>query len=1127
MKRFPYGRAGILSGICARCLALAWAVCCLTGFAPLERSDELPSVDPGKLEVHKPVTGALGDGQSREYWLDLSAGDYARVIVTQRSVDVLVSCLDPSGRELFSSDSSVVGSPEAIDWIADTQGRYRLRLTTAERRAPDGAYEIEFVETAPASDRHEARIAAARRFADAMASRKDDTREGFLRAISQADEALRNWRASGDRSEIAASLLTIGLLYIEVADRPNALHYTTEGLAAAEAIGDPKLTGRALEAVGRVYNAFGDKRKAIDYCERALPLLRSAGDRAGEANALDNTGVAYAGTGDRRKALVYYRDALAIFEQLQDRRMIAELEGNIGVAYESLGEYRRSLDSHEKELAIARDLTDRGAEAVTLNNIANAYTGLGEYQKSLDAYSAALELNRALDNQWNVAVNLNNIAWVYGELGDRQHALNFYQQSLALIRKVKDERRMASTLNNIARIHADAGDFRKAAELHREALALRRSTGDLDGEANTLANLGNCYAKLGEPEKARAHLEQAVAIHRDFGNRYMLARSLRAAALFEREARNLERARSSLEEALEIARAIRDRRGEAEALGELAKVDRDRGNLDRAQELAGQALAAFDSLRLSVMSPSLRTSLVASVRDVHDFRIDLLMRLHARQPGKGFDAAALLASEHGRARSLIDMLRESGVDARGGVDPALLDRERELSRVISAKAELQTRLLNGKRPDAAAVEKELDALALELDQVQSRIREASPQYAALSSQGPLSLEAIQGGILDDNTILLEYALGAERSYLWAVSRSSVESFELPARAVIESAARSIYEVVTSRNRRLDGEAPADSLARVRQADAAFVDAARAASLMLLGPVGRRLGSKRLLIVSDGLLHYLPFAALPEPGTDTPLMVAHAIVSAPSASVLAVLRQETEHRKPAPKLLAVFADPVFQADDARLATVSKAALRSGNDLDMRSLPRLRFSRSEAQAITRLAGTSDAFVALDFDANREAAMKPEIGDYRVVHFATHSLLNNDRPELSGIVLSLVDSAGRPQNGFLRLYDIYNLRLNADLVVLSACRTALGEEVKGEGLIGLTRGFLYAGSPRVVATLWEIDDRTTAEAMKRFYQRMLADGEPPAEALRNMQLALWQAKGWDAPYYWAAFTLEGEWR
>ena len=156
-----------------------------------------------------------------------------------------------------------------------------------------------------------------------------------------------------------------------------------------------------------------------------------------------------------------------------------------------------------------------------------------------------------------------------------------------------------------------------------------------------------------------------------------------------------------------------------------------------------------------------------------------------------------------------------------------------------------------------------------------------------------------------------------------------------------------------------------------------------------------------------------------------------------------------------------------------------------------------------------------------------MSPDLADYRIVHFATHSLLNNEHPELSGVVLSLVDRSGQPQNGFLRLYDIYNLRLGADLVVLSACRTALGQEIKGEGLIGLTRGFLYAGAPRVVATLWEIDDRTTAQAMKRFYEGMLGRGERPAEALRAAQVALWKSKGWEAPYYWASFILEGEWR
>jgi CHAT domain-containing protein len=195
--------------------------------------------------------------------------------------------------------------------------------------------------------------------------------------------------------------------------------------------------------------------------------------------------------------------------------------------------------------------------------------------------------------------------------------------------------------------------------------------------------------------------------------------------------------------------------------------------------------------------------------------------------------------------------------------------------------------------------------------------------------------------------------------------------------------------------------------------------------------------------------------------------------------------------------------------------------------MQDFARLRFSRTEADEITRLAGPGATLTALDFDASRETAMQPELGEYRIVHFATHSLLNNEHPELSGVVLSLVDRSGRPQNGFLRLYDIYGLRLGAELVVLSACRTALGEEIKGEGLIGLTRGFLYAGAPRVVATLWEIDDRTTAEAMKKFYEGMLGRAERPAEALRAAQIALWKSKGWDAPYYWAAFTLEGEWR
>jgi CHAT domain-containing protein len=294
--------------------------------------------------------------------------------------------------------------------------------------------------------------------------------------------------------------------------------------------------------------------------------------------------------------------------------------------------------------------------------------------------------------------------------------------------------------------------------------------------------------------------------------------------------------------------------------------------------------------------------------------------------------------------------------------------------------------------------------------------------------------------------------------------------------------------------------------------------------MLLDPAAPQLGGMRLLIVAEGALQYVPFAALPEPGKETPLMVDHEVVTAPSASVLAALRQEIAGRESPEKTLFVVADPVYSANDARVnraLVVARAGDGTGDFL------RLRFSRAEAEQIMNLIPAADALKALDFEANRDAVLKADLARFRILHFATHAVIDDERPELSGIVLSLLDRAGRRQNGFLRLYDIYNLRLNADLVVLSACRTALGKEIKGEGLIGLTRGFFYAGVPRVVASLWQVDDRTNAEFMKPFYEAMFVRHERPSAALRSAQITMWKTKGWDAPYYWAAFVMQGEWK
>jgi len=279
-----------------------------------------------------------------------------------------------------------------------------------------------------------------------------------------------------------------------------------------------------------------------------------------------------------------------------------------------------------------------------------------------------------------------------------------------------------------------------------------------------------------------------------------------------------------------------------------------------------------------------------------------------------------------------------------------------------------------------------------------------------------------------------------------------------------------------------------------------------------------------------------------------LIAQHEVVTAPSASVLAVLRREMTGRQHAPKAVAVLADPVFRNDDPRInsnhigveierakqlhastgeLTGGSEIERSARDAGLSSFVRLRFSRQEAETIAAFASRQERLTALDFAASNATAQSADLGQYRIVHFATHGLLNSQRPELSGIVLSLVDERGQAQDGFLQLHEIYNLKLNADLVVLSACQTALGKEVKGEGLIGVTRGFMYAGASRVVASLWRVDDRATAELMKRFYQGMLKDRLRPAAALRAAQVSMLKEKRWLAPQYWAAFTLQGEWR
>jgi CHAT domain-containing protein/Tfp pilus assembly protein PilF len=1063
---------------------LLWVVAPPTPASASERGAAQSAQESISLEPGEPIERELSGGQSHSYKITLTSGRYLQVVVSQRGIDAMVTLFTPDGKKIIEVDSerAIVGS-ETISAIANAAGVYKINVRCAERTAKTGRYEIKVEELRRATVEDRYRVDADSAFREAEKLRQG-TLEEKRKSVEKYHEALELYRRVGHRSKEALTLNSLGIVHM----------------------------------------FLGEAQKALDNHNEALPLSRAAGDRSMEATTLKWIGVGHWAQGEMSKALEKFNQALLIYRAAGDRRGEGDMLYGIGHFHSAQGEMGKALEKLNQALPIYREIADRRWEAKTLNDIGFVYKSLGEVEKALEKYQEALPLSQAANNRREQADALNGIGRIYQLLGDVPKALEKYKESLPLSRAVGDRGMEAGTLDNIGEIHWSRGEMRKALEKYNEALLLKQALPDRRPIAETLHKIGEVYRSLGETQRAL----------------------------------------NKFNDALSLSRAAGARDGEAAALLAIARVEQTRGLLPQAHQTIEQAIGIVESLRADIRE-DLRVSYFASLRGYYESYIDILAERHRQNQAAGFDAMAFAVSERSRARSLLELLTESRADIRQGVDGSLLERGRSLQRLLNAKAAAQFALLNRKHTptQAEALAKEIDSLTTEYEELMAQIRARSPRYAALTQPQPLSLAEIQQQVLDSDTLLLEYSLGDEASHLFVVSQTSITWRRLPKRAEIEAAASRVRELLIAPQPQ-PADTEAKYQARVKEAVERYWPQAADLSRMLLGPVASQLGSKRLVIVADGALQYIPFAALPAPssGNDDgrnsgaepqPLFVEHEIVNLPSASTLATLRRETAGRKPAEKTLAVLADPVFTDDDTRVrrdvgkvGAKEKTGSANTDEIDVGLLQmsrsgretgvidaesgfgRLLSTRREAAAISALVPERERMQALDFEASRTTALKPELGEYRIVHFATHGMLNNIHPELSGLVLSLVDESGQRQDGFLRLQDIYNLKLPTELVVLSACQTGLGKEIKGEGLIGLTRGFMYAGAPRVVASLWKVDDRATSELMKRFYEGMLGpEALSSAAALRQAQMAIWKEKRWREPYYWAAFVLQGEWK
>jgi CHAT domain-containing protein/Tfp pilus assembly protein PilF len=875
--------------------------------------------------------------------------------------------------------------------------------------------------------------------------------------------------------------------------------------------------------------------------------------------------------GDLDQADKYYEQAITESGPIHAENLIAEVLVRRGDVARFLGNISQSLEFLSRSLEIRQRLEPgRSILANSLVNYGNAVFDRGDLAEAEKYFLQAKAIFPPVSV--GAAVVLNNLGEAAELRGDLTQAERYFRKSLAIIEKLSPgTQTQASILRSYAATLEEEGRNPEAESSLRQSLAIQEKLApDSLDSAEIRQSLGNLALHRAEWNVAEQAYLQALAIREKLAPKGLaVAETLHDLGYIALTRGELVKSEAYYQRALAIREKLAPKgENHANTLAALAEIAEREGLIEKAESYYEQALDALEA-QSARFGGSADDQAYFRAKHENYYREYINLLVSQKQP-----ALAFYVLERARARGFLEILATAHIDIRKGADAALLERERSLRADIHAKSERHIRLMGeqGSEQTLKAVEKEISDLLLQHQDVEAQLRLISPVYAALTQPHPLTAQQVQTDLLDPDTLLLEYSLGKDRSYVFALTPDSLTVHELPKQAEIEAAARRLHRILAA------GEVHHSSLTTaegMNQQRADFQKTASLLSRMVLAPVARELKHKRLLIVSDGSLLYVPFAALPimegeaaqKPAGvrgPVPLMANHEIVNLPSASVLAELRAASVGRSKGSRAVAVIADPVFDVNDVRVQGSARggSGLRAGTSRPTRTatteaihaedaddpisegalarsvadvsagskgvvyLPRLYFSRREAESIMQVTPPGQRMAALDFEASRTTALSPELAQYRIVHFSTHGLMDSKHPELSGLVLSLVDHNGRLQHGFLNLQDIYNLNLNAELVVLSACQTGLGKEVRGEGLVGLTRGFMYAGAKRVVASLWNVEDRATAEFMGEFYKAMEQHGRRPAAALRDAQIAIWKQKRWSSPYYWAAFQIHGEW-
>ena len=1095
-------------------------------------SNELVQVDPGKSRQ-----GDITAGAKAVFEVSASAGTLLRFSIDKGDLALTTIVYGPKGTKLVehvSEDFEVV----ELSVPLDVSGSYRIEIESRENGNGPRPYQITVDALTPITLAGRKDSEARQAMATAGVLRATWKAAALRQAIEQYEKAAGSWTSLGNFSSASQATLKSGDVYFLLSEYQQALsRYQSAAKLGAKAH-DPLAEAKALSHIGRLYSYTGKNELAHDELTKALNVLGPVNVNTNPiakniyGEALSNFGELSYSKGDLVKSREQFDRALKFLEG--DRK--GEARGHLYAGYiaGTIGAREKAMAEISEALKLYRATNDKSGEGLALNVLSVAHAYNGKPDVAIELRKNAIEIFRSMGDRKSEALALNATGQAYETLKDYATALSNYEKALQIFHDTGAFDFEPGTVFKVAQMHRLMNHLDEALPLYERCLKLSRNAGQHRTEANALIDIAIVYAAQGRSKEALQQYNAVLKFYERTNDRPGQAVTLNELGAFLLQNGKTMEAAEVFQRALPLSEDA-DTGTIVKTFCNFARAERALGRLDDALSLINRSLKKIEDLRTGVGSPDLRASYFSGVRENYELGIDILTELDRARPGNGFAAEALLMSEKSRSRALLDLIRESGADLRHDAPKELIDREVELEGLMRSQAQYQMQL-KGKDPsEIEELEKQIVQFRSEYQQIQAQIREQDPRALSLARFEPLSLDDIQKELRQDD-VLLEFSLGDERSHLWMVTPDSVQYFQLPDRKTIEDLSTEVYKLITTRQQ---GDGQTDMQSQIDESDRLFLQKALQLSQLLFGQIATQLGSKRLLLVIEGKLQFVPFSALPVPGaSNATLILDHEIVQLPSIATLRAIRAtEKKNRDAADKIAAVIADPVFTRNDTRVHNSSLVASVVTNENRPESTQRaiesfrsggpgrLTHSSEEADAIAEAAPRGTTMIVKGFDATRETAMNAHLGEYQIVHFATHGILDSEHPELSGIVLSMVDQNGVEKNGVMPLHDIYNMDLSAELTVLSACQTALGKDIKGEGFVGLTHSFISAGSKSVVSSLWKVDDRATAALMEDMYQSMLQKGMSPAAALRAAKLKVMQDKRWSNPYYWAGFVVQGE--